>query len=85
MQYIRQLTCRNKLTLLQIRQVSKSTKIEALKSSKIPRFSPQNQEILDDYMIPGPALKYFKTKRERRKADVNNSVSRIEFRGIEAY
>ncbi|KAK4518331.1 Phospholipase [Mucor velutinosus] len=37
------------------------------KQPKLPRYSPQNQQILDDMMIPGPALRFFKTKKERRR------------------
>ncbi|KAI8085932.1 uncharacterized protein B0P05DRAFT_585438 [Gilbertella persicaria] len=37
------------------------------KIPKPPRYSPQNQQILNDYMIPGPALKFFKTKRTKRE------------------
>lgn len=44
------------------------------KQPKLPRYSPQNQQILDDMMIPGPALRFFKTKKERRRPDGDNLV-----------
>ncbi|KAI8370851.1 hypothetical protein EDC96DRAFT_95052 [Choanephora cucurbitarum] len=36
------------------------------KQPKEPRYSVQNQQVLDDYMIPGPALRFFKTKRTKK-------------------
>lgn len=45
------------------------------KQPKLPRYSPQNQQILDDMMIPGPALRFFKTKKERRRPEGDNLVS----------
>ncbi|KAI8384189.1 hypothetical protein BD560DRAFT_431430 [Blakeslea trispora] len=36
------------------------------KPPKEPRYSLQNQQIINDYMIPGPALKFFKTKRTKK-------------------
>lgn len=44
------------------------------KQPKLPRYSPQNQQILDDMMIPGPALRFFKTKKERKRPDGDNLV-----------
>lgn len=37
--------------------------------TKIPRYTKQAEEIMSDTMIPGPYLRYFKTKKEKKKHD----------------
>lgn len=39
------------------------------KPARLPRYTPQNQQILDETMIPGPCLRFFKTKRERKRPE----------------
>lgn len=48
------------------------------KSMRTPRYSPQNQQILDDTMIPGPALRFFKTKREKKRHENGKLVKQKE-------
>jgi hypothetical protein len=73
MQFIRHATVtRSNVFMTAIRGMSSSGK-----GPKIPRYTPQNQQILDDTMIPGPALRFFKTKREKKRHDNGNSVRRI--------
>ncbi|KAI7906916.1 uncharacterized protein BX663DRAFT_121684 [Cokeromyces recurvatus] len=46
------------------------------KWTKPSRYSSENQHILDNFMIPGPALKYFKTKADkRRQGDDNKTIA----------
>ncbi|RCI06337.1 hypothetical protein CU098_007643 [Rhizopus stolonifer] len=47
------------------------------KIPKSPRYSPQNQQILNDYMIPGPALKFFKTKRTKKRTETEDMAKHI--------
>lgn len=39
---------------------------------KPPRYSPQSQQILNDTMIPGPYLRFFKAKKEKKRLDNGN-------------
>ena len=53
-----------------------STTAKAFKKQpKEPRYSVQNQQVLDDYMIPGPALRFFKTKRTKKPQETTYPVS----------
>lgn len=63
MQFIRQVVPKNKALIT--RAISTVTK-EA-RPPKLPRYTPQNQQILDETMIPGPYLRFFKTKREKKR------------------
>ncbi len=46
-----------------------------LKPPRMPRYTPQNQQILDETMIPGPCLRFFKTKKEKKRLDNANLVT----------
>lgn len=75
MQFIRHATItRNNALMVVIRGMSNTTK-----GPKVPRYTPQNQQILDDTMIPGPALRFFKTKREKKRHDHGNTVRTINY------
>jgi hypothetical protein len=78
MQFIRQITVtRNSVLTTAFRGMTNTAK-----GPKIPRYTPQNQQILDDTMIPGPALRFFKTKREKKRHDNGNIVRLIRYRII---
>ncbi|KAI8638839.1 hypothetical protein BD408DRAFT_435671 [Parasitella parasitica] len=64
---------RNSLTTVSMtaRHMSSST-IKPVKQPKSSRYSPQSQQILDDMMIPGPALRFFKTRIEKKGPERDN-------------
>ncbi|GAA5795078.1 hypothetical protein HPULCUR_000429 [Helicostylum pulchrum] len=71
MQFIRQVVPKHKALIT--RAISTATK-EA-RPPKLPRYTPQNQQILDETMIPGPYLRFFKTKREKKRHEDGTLIS----------
>lgn len=62
-----------KNAFMAVRCMSNST-TKPKKLPKTPRYTPQNQQILDEMMIPGPALRFFKTKKERKRPEMLDIV-----------
>lgn len=62
-----------KNAFMAVRCMSTST-TKPKKLPKTPRYTPQNQQILDEMMIPGPALRFFKTKKERKRPEILDIV-----------
>ncbi|KAI9486451.1 MAG: hypothetical protein EXX96DRAFT_43082 [Benjaminiella poitrasii] len=76
MQFIRSLP-KSCLTCRLNRSISTKTFTEnkGQRTFKVPRYSHENQQILDNFMVPGPALKYFKTKTEKMKQEDNKKIA----------
>ncbi|CEP13665.1 hypothetical protein [Parasitella parasitica] len=51
--------------------------IKPRKQPKLPRYPPENQQILDDMMIPGPALRFFKAKKAKKRPESCSLASSI--------